>query len=133
MELGAPWNGEGKRRPELGFWAAVRGREKQREEERTEDREEGERAPGVLILSPREHRRRESPGWDRRQAQRQAAACLHEEDDDGRRWAGLWWASAGREEEERWARFGPGEKEPLFFQKSFIFVLQIYFAVFETI
>jgi hypothetical protein len=44
--------------------------------------------------------------------------------------------AAYREERRRsWAGFGPGEKEPLFFYpKVFsIFVLQIHFAVSETI
>jgi hypothetical protein len=43
---------------------------------------------------------------------------LWEEEDEGVSRAGPRWASAGRQEEESWARFGPN-KEGLFFSKVF--------------
>jgi hypothetical protein len=44
---------------------------------------------------------------------------LRKEDDEGVSWAGPRWASAGREEEQSWARNGPEDRELYFFPKAF--------------
>jgi hypothetical protein len=54
---------------------------------------------------------------------------LRKEDDEGVSRAGPRWASAGREEEQSWARNGPEDRELYFFSKSnFLFVFKLYFA-----